>query len=90
MRQRETIADQWEKFRSHVVPFEANADQITEYKNSFYAGAAALHKLLLTQMDDGEATEADAAYLEQIDTELRTHLEDLMARYRAMAGVTIQ
>lgn len=63
------LAAQWDSYRLLVVPAEAPANQVTECRRAFYAGAEAMRRVLLA-IGDGP-TEDELAECDKVDAELR-------------------
>jgi hypothetical protein len=68
MRRLET---EWDSYRAAVVPKDAGAVQVEETRRSFYAGAAALHYLVMEMLSPGdETTDEDLKNMQDIHDEL--------------------
>jgi N-acyl-D-aspartate/D-glutamate deacylase len=65
------LEPEWLSYRTEVVPDSAGAVQVEECRRSFYAGAAALHNIVMTMLDAGaEPTDADIAKMQDLNEEL--------------------
>jgi hypothetical protein len=72
------IRDQWDSFRSRVIPKHVGAVQRQEMRRAFYAGAAAMLDALMMGLTDGpEAEEPDLVKMEEIAKELREFTDDV-------------
>lgn len=67
-----TIQEQWENFKKHVIPHDAPEIQVTSMKQAFYGGASGLLMFLMRLEVD---TEAGAQMLEFIRQELKIYWE---------------
>ncbi len=69
------IAKLWESYLL-ILPKDATANQITETRRAFYAGAQALFHSILVNLDpDQEPTENDLRRMDDIQQELREFRE---------------
>lgn len=76
---RPTIKSEWEEF-SKVIPAHAPARQRDEMRKAFYGGAVAMFAMMTGHLDGGEeATEADLAYMNRINDELKAYQNALAA-----------
>ena len=80
LRERLTLAEEWQRFEKLCIPAEALAGQRIEMRRGWYAGAIAMLALASSGFDVGsEPTDLDVAYLESLYQELRTYAADLAA-----------
>jgi hypothetical protein len=74
------VRRQWEGYRERVVPADAPPVQVQESQRAFYAGAWALFQTLILGVSDGPNVEPqDEAFMEALETELRTFAADVEA-----------
>jgi len=65
------LEPEWISYRAQVVPKAAGAVQVEECRRAFYAGAAALHNVVMTMLEPtAEPTEADILKMQDLQTEL--------------------
>ena len=65
------IAKGWESYRDMVLPKDAPDIQLTECKQSFFAGAAILWESVMQGLDSGDdATEGDMQRMADIQAEI--------------------
>ena len=73
------LEKEWVSYRDSVVPKDASAVQLEETRRAFYAGAAAIHSVIMRMLEPGaEATESDVANMQELYGEL--------LRFRADSG----
>jgi hypothetical protein len=78
LRERRSLAEEWESFERDLVPEKASAAQRQEMRRSFYCGAIAIHTLMLNNLDEGmDETALDLAYIESLHQELAQFRRDL-------------
>lgn len=66
------IGSEWRSYRTRVIPITASAIQARECRLAFYAGAAALLRVILAHLEPGEEpTAQDLQTMDEIDAELR-------------------
>jgi hypothetical protein len=71
LRERRSLADEWNDFDRLIVPRDAPEVQRIEMRRAFYAGAATMFSLISGGLDsDKEPTDLDVAYLETLNQEL--------------------
>lgn len=74
------IADAWDSYARNVVPADACAEQKTETRRAFYAGAQSLLVAMLTGLDpESDMTEGDMDRMDGIHVELRQFARDVEA-----------
>ena len=67
----ERLKAEWMSYKRTVVPQYANAYQVEECRRAFYAGAAAIHDVIMKMLEPGaEATEADVRKMGELYEEL--------------------
>lgn len=64
-----TVQDQWERFRKHVVPKDAPPVQVQEMRRSFYAGVEAMLRIQFAISDGAMSEDAAVAILEGVHDE---------------------
>lgn len=80
-KKRASLGDEWEAFRKAIIP-KVGQVQREEMRKAYYAGASAVFYLLTSLMDEGdEVTQADLAYLDSINAELKAFLDDLRSKF---------
>ena len=74
------IANAWASYRERVMHPDSSVLQVQECRRSFYAGAATLLDSILGGLDGGsEPTDADMERMDQIHSELKQFLQDVVA-----------
>lgn len=71
------IAAAWETFRAQVLPKNAGPVQVDEMRKAFYAGAWALHCLLIAGVSEGPDCQPED---ERLMEELVAEMEEFTAR----------
>lgn len=78
LRERRSLAEEWDEFARQVMPKDAPKVQRVEMRRAWYAGAAAMLGLVSGGLDaDREPTDLDVAYLESIHQELIAFSRDI-------------
>lgn len=71
------IAEHWEDYQRMVVPPDAPAEQVTECRRAFYAGAHAAYIAALSIGADDISEEQGEEILRAIDAELGVFVKDV-------------
>lgn len=72
------LRGEWESLARKALPDDVSALQLQEMKRSFYAGAHALIRLMLTRFEKGtQETEADLQFMDDIDAELNAYFQQV-------------
>jgi hypothetical protein len=71
-----TVLEEWQSFRSAIIPSGASAVQVEEMRRAFYAGARAMLTLTLEAVGPDDEAECEAN-LQTLDNELRAFPSDL-------------
>ena len=66
-----TVKEQWDSFRTLVIPTNAPEIQVTEMRRAFYAGVEAMLRIQWEVGDDAVSEDAGVAILEGIHDECR-------------------
>lgn len=75
---RAPLAEYWQLYLREIVPEGAGFEQQTECRRAFYAGAQALLSCMTGQLEDGpDATDAEVAYVESLNQELKQFAADV-------------
>jgi hypothetical protein len=73
-----TLAQQWQKFRTEILPLHCGMIQLIETRRAFYAGAAACMSINC-QMADEATEEEGVAILDSVAAELKQFGQDIEA-----------
>jgi len=71
------IREQWDSYRREVIPKDAHDVQIVESRRAFYAGAAALLRILVDLDPGDEPTEDDLRKMDEINEEIDSFKRDV-------------
>ena len=72
------IQQRWVEYAERVIPKNAPTVQIVECRRAFFAGAVALHSVMMNGLSQGDdITEADETMMIELDAELRQFNEDV-------------
>jgi hypothetical protein len=75
-----TIAEQWNEYRSRVMPRTVGETQLRETRRAFYAGAQALQQVMTHGVsDEADMTDADERLMLNIDAEFVQFAADVKA-----------
>lgn len=71
LRERPTLAEEWQSYSDRIVPKDAHEIQRIETKRAFYAGATRMFMVMTEGLDGGDdATELDIQYMDRLHMEL--------------------
>lgn len=77
------LATEWLDYRARVVPRDADAIQVEECQRAFYAGAAAIHSVIMKMLSPGaEATDDDVRKMGELHDELIEFRQSVTAKAR--------
>lgn len=80
LRERRTLAEEWNDFETLVIPASAGGMQRRSMKMAFYGGAWAYIRLALNNLDGGsDETELDLLYMMSLEKEIKD-FHDAMRR----------
>lgn len=73
-----TIAKQWAEYRSAAIPAHATEGQVRQCRRAFYAGAQALHEIMVNGVsNDPDMTDDDERILRGIEAEFDQFAADV-------------
>jgi len=73
------IGEQWETYRTKVIPKSAGAVQLQETRRAFYAGAEAMYRVVMEMLSpESEPTEADIQAMQEIMQEMASFAKDVV------------
>jgi hypothetical protein len=71
LRERRSLAEEWETFNQNIIPKMAGPTQRAEMKRAFYAGAIVIFSLMSGGLDpDEEPTQLDIKYVDSLFEEI--------------------
>lgn len=78
-RESESLADEWESYATHVMPAGAGANQRSETRRAFYAGAVSMMALMALALDDELSDDEQLAKLDSLHAEIKAFGEGIGA-----------